>query len=115
MLGICSINFNMDIQDTIYIVAIGDYRKLHCVSYGPSIRRNADFQNLCYPRSRILIGGTAHLDEILPGIESTWSEYMKPWAVDGLWLAASKSHPSPGAPPPPGAMEHIMATLQRSS
>lgn len=127
----------MVIQDTIHIVAIGYHRSFietgmvqafadtpifqisaildleespNPLQYSP--QNLAVVLNALHPRPQILITGTAILDEMLPGIESTWSGYVKQWAVDGLWLAMSKTHPSPGAPPPPGAMEHVMATLQ---
>lgn len=127
----------MDDQDHIYIVAIGYHRSFieqgmaqafkdtpifkisaildleespHSLQYSP--QNLAVVLNALHPRPRVLITGTAILDEMLPGIESTWSNYIKQWTVDGLWLAMSKTHPSPGAPPPPGAMEHVMTILQ---
>lgn len=67
--------------------------------------------NALFPRPRILITGTAIPDDLLPDIESVWDAYVKQWGVDGLWVAMSKTHPSPGTPPPPGSIEHTMATL----
>lgn len=68
--------------------------------------------NALHPRPRVLITGTAILDEMLPEIESTWADYVERWGLDGLYMAMSKTHPSPGAPPPPGAMEYAIKTLK---
>lgn len=69
--------------------------------------------NALYPRPRILVTGTALPDDMLPAIEKAWNDYVKRWQVDGLWVAMSKKFPDPWAPPPPGAMEHMMETLNQ--
>lgn len=69
--------------------------------------------NALYPRPRILVTGTALPEDMLPGIEEVWSDYARRWQVDGIWVAMSKRFPDPWAPPPPGAMEDMMETLNR--
>lgn len=127
----------MDIQAPIHVVGIGYHRavleegmvqalvdtpfKLIAVldleespltlQYSP--QNLAVVLNALYPRPQVLITGTAILDEMLPGIELAWNQYVKQWKIDGLWLALSKTHPSPGAPPPPGTMEYAIATLNK--
>lgn len=70
--------------------------------------------NALYPRPRILVTGTAVPDDMLPAVEEAWSEYVERWQVDdGLWVAMSKKFPDPWAPPPPGAMEDLLETLNQ--
>lgn len=67
--------------------------------------------NALHPPPRILITGTAVPDSKLPDIQTIWNDFTRRWQVDGIWVAMSKTHPSPGGPPPPGALEHVMKTL----
>ncbi|KAJ4391260.1 hypothetical protein N0V93_004877 [Gnomoniopsis smithogilvyi] len=126
----------MDTQNPIHVVAIGYHRgvlemgMVQAFANAPCFKLVAILdleesplslqytpQNLAvvlnalYPRPRVLITGTAILDEMLPQIESVWNDYATRHEVDGLYLAMSKTHPSPGAPPPPGAIEYAIATL----
>lgn len=92
----------MNIHDNIHIVVIGYHRSVieegmvqafadtptfnisaildleespHSLQYSP--QNLAVVLNALHPRPRVLITGTAILDEMLPEIESTWSKYVK--------------------------------------